>query len=166
MLVNPESYQVTINELRQRMSLTENDVIIPTGYETRFTPKELEFFKDKYDMASLYVRLFPDFLVCKDGFCRLVEAKQECKSLEVLQLLFNKALHNAGISVWYSFQNKTIPVTKIPIKEIIVPSKYKKQFEENILPFVRDNNYPIKYVGNSSGSGDPFISYDPMEITP
>ncbi len=162
MQINPESFKVTKQEIKQRLGLLEDDCVMDYGYEHEFTSFERYLLQKSYDLVSLYVRTRPDFLICKNGMMYLVEAKQRTNTAEAVQLFFNQQLSNMGVNVIYSFPEFNIPAQFITIEEIFVPPKYRESFDRFFKDEIMTSLHDVKftYISATKGSGDPFIKLD------
>jgi hypothetical protein len=126
----------------------------------------LEILKTRYDRVSLFLRTKPDFFIIDINEIYLVEAKQETKNLEAIQLLYNKQYDRMGVKVLYSFPEFTINASMIPIDKIIIPQNYKEEFDKNLKHlFELEGVTNFRYVGHvAEGSGDAFVPVEPEEL--
>jgi len=161
MLINPEDYKVSVEEIRRRLQLKESDIVYEDGYEYVFNKPRRSDLQKQYDLTSLFVRLRDDYVVIKNKISFILEAKKNMdKYIESTQLLLNKQLTEIGIKIFYSFPEYTIIATDIPLKLIAIPPRYKNEFCLNLRSFFEKFHNNIQYnfmTWNPEGrSGDPF----------
>lgn len=163
-LIKPQDFEVSEALLRCRLELEDNAKVKPYGIE-RLADKELiDILKSRYTFPSLYFRTSPDYIVYDDD-PYLVEAKLRSNYVEAIQLFFNKQLEKIGIKVVYSFAELAIRADLIPIKKIVISSKYKKEFDMHLkYVFESDENIEFEYIDKTRGSGDPFVPIDVTEL--
>ena len=80
----------------------------------------------------MFLRTQPDFFIIEEEDVYFVEAKQEARNLEAIQLLYNKQYDRMGVKVLYSFPDFSISASMIPIDKVVVPENYKEEFNANL----------------------------------
>jgi len=158
-MITPQEFSVSSDEIRKRLSLDSEVVIVPFGYEGVVAEAVLSILKTRYDSGSLYIRTRPDFFVIENNELYFVEAKQRTKNIEALQLFYNKQYEKMGIKVIYSFPELTINASLIPMEKIVIPQNYQKEFDNNLKHlFLEQGITDFKYVKQiEHGSGDAFV---------
>lgn len=140
--------------------------MIPFGIEAILDKSILDILKTRYDVASLFLRTRPDFFIIEEKEIYFVEAKQETKNLEAIQLLYNKHYDRMGVKVLYSFPEFTINASMIPIGKVVVPANYKEEFNANLKHlFEAEGVTDFTYVSHvDHGSGDAFVPVEAKEL--
>ncbi len=148
------------------MKLSANTAVVPFGIEAVLDTSILEILKTRYDRVSLFLRTKPDFFIIDINEIYLVEAKQETKNLEAIQLLYNKQYDRMGVKVLYSFPEFTINASMIPIDKVVIPENYKEEFNTSLKHlFEAEGVTDFTYVGQVvHGSGDAFVPVDANEL--
>lgn len=166
MQIKPDNFMVSCAEIQQRLKLGNSSVIVPFGIEAILDLSILQILKSRYDQGSLFLRTRPDFFIIEENDIYFVEAKKETSNLEAIQLLYNKQYDKMGIKVVYSFPNFAIRASLIPIKYVVIPQNYKKEFDKNLKDlFELEGIKDFKYVGHvAEGSGDAFVPVDISEL--
>lgn len=148
------------------MNLSTKAVIVPFGIEVALDKSILTILKTKYNEGSMFLRTRPDFFVIDENKLYFVEAKQETKNLEAIQLLYNKQYDRMGVKVLYSFPDFVINASMIPIDTVVVPENYKEEFDKNLKHlFELEGVEAFRYVSHVTvGSGDAFVPIKPEEL--
>ena len=152
--------------IRDRLKLSREVVIVPFGYENAIDDAIISMLKKRYDTGSLFIRTRPDFFVIDNNILYFVEAKKSVKSIEAIQLLYNKRCERMGIKVLYSFPDFSINAAQIPMETVIIPENYKEKFDVNLkYLFEEEGVEDFRYVGHvNEGSGDAFIPLDEEDL--
>jgi hypothetical protein len=159
-LVNPEDYEWTIEEIREKFSLLPEDKIEEYGYEKTFSEEIKNQLKQDYTFPSLCVRLRPDYKVTRsDGVIFYVEAKRSSKYLEASQLFINKWLMDG--TVYYLFPDEIVDAEYIPFEKVFIPPRYKSEFYGDMALRMKQFVSELEFadVPENSGSGDPYIHF-------
>ncbi len=140
--------------------------MIPFGIEAILDKSILDILKTRYDRVSLFLRTKPDFFIIDVNEIYFVEAKQETRNLEAIQLLYNKQYDRMGVKVLYSFPEFTINASMIPIDTVVIPENYKEEFDKNLKHlFELEGVTNFRYVGHvAEGSGDAFVPVEKEEL--
>ena len=140
--------------------------MIPFGIEAILDKSILDILKTRYDVVSLFLRTRPDFFIIEEKEIYFVEAKQETKNLEAIQLLYNKQYDRMGVKVLYSFPDFSISASMIPIDKVVVPENYKEEFDVKLKHlFEAEGVTDFTYVGQVvHGSGDAFVPVEAKEL--
>ena len=163
---DPADFDVTADELRKRMKLTDDVKIFATGVECIYGDDLKSELKEHYDSATLLLRTFPDFTLFRDIETYYVEAKCRTTSIEAIGLYYNKMRERMGARVLYSFPDVTIPASLIPMEEIQIPLKYAEKFNTYLKDlFVQEGCIFNYWTSNpKNGSGDPFVRIDEEDL--
>ena len=172
MLINPNNFEFTENEIRNLLHLKPEHIVTKNGGEVIRDNALLQRLYRDYSPTSLAIRLEPDWIVTTNEGSWFIESKKKSKNVETVQLYFNQVYSLSGKRVVYLFPEYSIPAELIPINEIIVPENYKKEFyqmyAERIGKFVIDTQKhgitvkDVKYL--EYGSGDPFTPIHDEEL--
>ena len=114
----------------------------------------------------MFLRTQPDFFIIEEEDVYFVEAKQEARNLEAIQLLYNKQYDRMGVKVLYSFPDFSISASMIPIDKVVVPANYKEEFDVKLKHlFEAEGVTDFTYVGHVvHGSGDAFVPVEANEL--
>ena len=166
MEINPRNFKVNDKLIRERLKLSRDAVIVPFGYEDAIDEAIISMLKKRYDTGSLFIRTRPDFFIIDNKILYFVEAKKTVKSIEAIQLLYNKRCEQMGIKVIYSFPDFAINATQIPMETVIVPENYKEKFDVNLkYLFEEEGVEDFRYIGQiDEGSGDAFVPIDEEDL--
>jgi len=163
----PDDYEVTPEMLRERMNLFGEDIeIFTTGIEFMFNEKTRNALTKCYDRPALLLRTTPDFIIKENNQTYFVEVKQKTTSIEAIGLYFNKLKERNGIKVLYSFPLVTINALLIPMEEIEVPQKHRKDFDRYLKDLFVEEGCRFNYWSSDpqNGSGDPFVRIDESDL--
>ncbi len=157
---------MSCEEIQKRLNLSSNAAIVPFGIEVTLDQSILQILKRRYDGGSLFLRTRPDFFIIEENEIYFVEAKQETRNVEAIQLLYNKQYDRMGVKVLYSFPEFVINASMIPIDIIVVPQNYKEEFDKNLKHlFEIEGVTNFRYVNHvGAGSGDAFVPVDLEEL--
>lgn len=161
---NPADFDVTPEELRKRMNLSDSVRIYQTGVEHIFG-NTIPGLSKCYGTGALLLRTFPDFTLY-GAEIYFVEAKCRTTSIEAIGLYFNKMRERMGASVLYSFPDVTIAASLIPMELIEVPLKYSKQFTKYLMHLFVEEQCRFNFWSSDpkSGSGDPFVRIEEEDL--
>ena len=162
---DPADFDVTADELRKRMNLSDNTRIFLTGVEHIFG-KVIPGLSDHYDAAAMMIRTFPDFTLYNGDETYFAEAKCRTTSVEAIGLYFHKLRERAGAKVFYSFPNVTIPASLIPMDEIQIPLKYSEKFRKHLMDLFVEEGCRFNFwsANPENGSGDPFVRIEEEDL--
>ncbi len=162
---NPDDYEVTVEMLRERMNLYDEE-IFPIGIECMYDERLQNGLIQCYDKTALLLRTTPDFVVKNNDQTYFVEAKQKTTSIEAIGLYFNKLKERHGIKVLYSFPQVTINASLIPMEVIEVPQKHREDFDRHLKDYFIDDGCTFNYWNSNpqSGSGDPFVRIEEEDL--
>ncbi len=162
---NPADFDVTADELRKRMNLSDDVKIFLTGVEYIFG-KTIPGLSDCYNTGALLLRTFPDFTLYKGKEISFVEAKARTTSIEAIGLYFNKMRERMGAQVLYSFPDVTIAASLIPMETIEIPLKYAVNFNKYLKALFEEEDCQFNYWSSNpkNGSGDPFVRIDEEDL--
>jgi len=161
---NPADFDVTPDELRKRMNLSDDVKIFQTGVEHIFGDT-IPGLTNCYGTGALLLRTFPDFtLYGADVY--FVEAKCKTTSIEAIGLYFNKMRERMGARVLYSFPEVTISASMIPMECIEIPLKHGEDFRKHLMHlFVEEKcRYNFWSSNTKNGSNDPFVRIDEEDL--
>ena len=162
---NPDDFDVTADDLRKRMKLSDDVRIYQTGVEHIFGNTIPELI-ECYNTGALLLRTFPDFTLYKGQEIFFVEAKARTTSIEAIGLYFNKIRERMGARVLYSFPDVTIPASLIPMEEIQIPLKYSKEFTKYLMHLFDEEKCRFNFwsCNPKNGSGDAFIRIEEEDL--
>lgn len=162
---DPADFDVTADDLRRRMNLSNDTRIFLTGVEHIFG-KSIPGLSDHYDPAAMMIRTFPDFTLYKGDETYFVEAKCRTTSVEAIGLYFNKLRERVGAKVLYSFPNVTIPASLISMEEIQIPLKYADKFRKYLMSLFVEEGCRFNFWSSNPqyGSGDPFVRIEEGDL--
>jgi len=162
---NPADFDVTADDLRKRMNLSDDNKIFLTGVEHIFG-KSIPGLSDHYDPAAMMIRTFPDFTIYKGEETYFVEAKARTTSIEAIGLYFNKMRERMGAQVLYSFPDFTIAASLIPMETIEIPLRYQYKFNKYLKGLFDEEDCQFNYWSSNpkNGSGDPFVRIDEEDL--
>jgi len=163
---DPKDFEVSADDLRKRMKLSDDVKIFVTGVEAIFGDDMIPELKNHYDAATMLIRTFPDFTLFRDLETYFVEAKCRTTSIEAIGLYFNKMRERMGAKVLYSFPDFTIPASLIPMEEIQIPLKYGVEFRKHLMELFVGEKCRFNFWSSNppNGSGDPFIRIEEEDL--
>lgn len=161
---NPADFDVTPDELRKRMNLSDTVRIYQTGVEYIFADT-IPGLSKCYGTGALLLRTFPDFTLYGADIY-FVEAKCKTTSVEAIGLYFNKMRERMGARVLYSFPNLTISASMIPMEEIQIPQKYGSEFRQHLMHLFVEEKCRFNFWSSDpkNGSGDPFVRIEEEDL--
>lgn len=168
MPIDPSQYHESHDKIKSDLNLSNDDEIIPTGYEHLFDPYIREILGHNFTISSQMIRNLPDYFILNHntGDSYFVERKDEnCNSVEAVQLLQNKQHERNGVKIYYSIGSLKINASLIPMDVVNIPLVKRKKFDDNVKCLFDLEGCKLNYMDtNTKGSGDPFIWIDKEDL--